>query len=346
MSARVAGFVCSSTLITSAPRSAKWRPAIGPAPVGRDLDEAEPGEGAAGRWARRRNGRDRGVRPGEVGSEHRFDVLTERGCGGGARKGGLAQPVGQARRHEFAPAELDPPEPCTRRELLAGGHIGHRVHRRDRDPQLLGGVIDLLLRPRLRPFGEGRGDLAEALRPNQRLRPRLIFEEIEALDQDEEVRVGREIEQVDEAIGAGDEAAALALLHRPLVGPDRGQPGVIAQHRFLVRDLDALPAPVLPCLPEAGQRGDGGVYASVKGNLMSGQSERLARGVAPEVVEATRGVLGERARLPVRARATAPIGREREDDGALIRGRDRHLESIRVRAAFTVEHDVGMRQAA
>ena len=30
-SVRVAGFVCSSTLITSAPRSAKWRPAMGPA---------------------------------------------------------------------------------------------------------------------------------------------------------------------------------------------------------------------------------------------------------------------------------------------------------------------------
>ena len=318
----------------------------GPRPVGRDLDEAQPRERPTRLVAGNGRGNGRGrvlVGPGEVVGEHGLRVFAER-RGGGDRDGRAAvagQLPGQAGREQLAAPDAQRAEPVARGQLRAGGHVGHRVHGRDGDAQLLRGVVDLLLRARLRPGREGVHHLAEARGPDQRVRPRFVLQQVEALNEHEEVGVGHEVEEEDEAIGAGHERGARAALHRALMRPDSGQPGVVAEHGLLVGDLDALAAPRFARVPQPGERGHGGVGARVEGHLMAGQGQRLALGVAAEVVVAACGVLREGAGLPVRARAAASVGRERDDHGAFAGGGEALLEAVGGGPAFGVEDDVG-----
>ena len=236
--------------------SMKRSPASGPSPVG---------EGGGG--GRRRQV---GVRPGEIGREGGLGVLAEGGGSGGGGEGGPADLVGEAGGEELTVADAEGSEPVAGGELLAGGDIGHGVHRRNGDPQLLGGMVDLLLRAGPGPLPERFKHLAEALGPDERLLERLVLQQVEPLDEDEEVGVGREVEEEDETVGAGHEDAAGAALDDALVRPDGGEPGVVVEDGFLVGDLDALALAPLTRVPEAGEGADGGVGARVEGDLVTG----------------------------------------------------------------------------
>ena len=131
-------------------------------PVGGDLDEAQsrqrPLSGGGGGDGRRGHFR---VRPGEVRGEDGVGVLARSGGGRGGVEGGPRKLAGEAGGEQLAVSEAKRPEPVAGGELLAGGNVGHRVHGGDGDAELLGGVVDLLLRPRLRPLAEGFQDLVE-----------------------------------------------------------------------------------------------------------------------------------------------------------------------------------------
>ena len=181
-------------------------------------------------------------------------------------------------------------------------------------------MVYLLLRAGLRPLPEGFQHLAEALGPDERLLQRLVLQQVEALDEDEEVGVGREVEEEDEAIGAGHKDTAAAALDDALVRPDGGEPGVVVEDGLLVGNLDALALAPFASVPEAGEGADGGVRTRVEGDLVSGEGEGLTLGVAGEVVVAPGCVLGKGARLPAGTVAAAPVGGEGEDHRALVGG--------------------------
>ena len=269
-------------------------------------------------------------------------MLAEGGGSGGGGEGSIAHLVGEAGGKQIAVADAERSEPVAGGELLARGDVGHGVHGRDGDPQLLGRVIDLLLRAGLRPLAEGFQHLPKSLGPDERLLQRLVLQQVEALDEDEEVGVGREVEEEDEAIGAGHKDTAAAALDDALVRPDGGEPGVVVEDGLLVGNLNALALAPFASVPEARESADGGVRTRVEGHLVAGEGEGLSLGVAGEVVVAAGCVLGEGARLPAGTVAAAPVGGEGEDDRALVGGLDAGFEAIGGVPALAVDDDIGV----
>ncbi len=264
--------------------------------------------------------------------------------GGGIRTahGVSLSSVREAGRLETLAARFDFAEPLARRQLRKGGDVGHGVDRRGGDAQLLGGVVDLLLGARGGPLAERREHLAEARRPVHRHLQLFVLEQVEALHQDEQVRVRHQVEEVDEAVGALRIEAAGSLLDDALVRPRRREPGVVVERGFLVRDLDALAVARVARVPEAGQRRHAAVQPGMELRLEPWQRQRRPRRVAGDVVVAARRPLRERARLPVGARTAPPIGRDRDNDGGGVRRLQRGIEAIGCRAAFAVQDDVGV----
>ncbi len=72
-------------------------------------------------------------------------MLTESRRPGRCFAGGLAHLVGEPGRHKFAATDGERLEEVARGELGVGNEVGHGVHGRQRDAELLGGVVDLLL---------------------------------------------------------------------------------------------------------------------------------------------------------------------------------------------------------
>ena len=266
-------------------------------PVGRHLDHAKSGERPrarpAGRGWDRPLSSDASVRPLKARSGDLGGVFAEtrRVRTGHAR--GAHHAVGEAGRLELAPAGFDPPKPLPVEQLRVAGDVGHIVHGADGDAQLLAGVVDLLLRPRGRPFAEGREDLGEACPPGRRVEQRFVFEEIETLQEQEEVRVGDEVEEVDEAIGAPCVRTARAALDNALMRPNRREPGLVAERSLLVRNLDALPFARFARVPERRQGGYRPVQTTVERHLVTAEGERMALARASDVAESARCVFRE-----------------------------------------------------
>ena len=149
------------------------------------------------------------------------------------------------------------------------------------------------------------------------------------------------MEEKDEAIGALREEAAGSPLDVPLVRPHRRQPGVIVEDCFLVGDLDVLALASSSRMPEARQRGDGGVHTRVKFGLEPGQGERFSGGVAGDVEVPARRPFGQRRREPISAWSAAAVWGKRDDDGRGLDCSDRVLKSSAFFALEVVENHIG-----